>query len=63
MWKLVFNVTDVFFLFGSPKRKTHKIHKIMPNLQLFKAYVFVTKVLKNKQNLQLIWSYENMVKF
>ncbi len=26
-------------------------------------YAFKTKKLKNKQKLQLTWSYENMVKF
>ncbi len=29
----------------------------------FKKYAFGTKKLKNKQKLQLIWTYENMVKF
>jgi hypothetical protein len=29
----------------------------------FKKYAFGTKKLKNKQKLQFIWTYENMVKF
>ncbi len=29
----------------------------------FKEYAFGTKKLKNKQKLQFIWTYENMVKF
>jgi hypothetical protein len=36
---------------------------IMPHLKLSKTYDFGTKKLKNKQQLQLIWTYENMVKF
>jgi hypothetical protein len=52
---------DVIFLFGSPKRTTHKVH--MPQMKLSKAYVFETKKLKNKQKLQLIGTYKNMVQF
>ncbi len=29
----------------------------------FKKYAFGINFLKNKQKLQLIWTYENMVKF
>ncbi len=29
----------------------------------FKKYAFGTKKLKNKEKLQIIWTYENMVKF
>ncbi len=36
---------------------------IIPHLKLSKTYVFGTKKLKNKQKLQLIWTYENMVEF
>jgi hypothetical protein len=61
MWKLVFNVIDVILKFGSPKRKTHKVHKNNAMFKTFKKYVFGTKILKNKQKLQLIWTYENMV--
>jgi hypothetical protein len=46
------------FLKGKPKKSI----KIMPSLKLSK-YVFGTISLKNKQKLQLIWTYENMVKF
>jgi hypothetical protein len=35
----------------------------MPHLKLLKTYAFGTKKLKKKQKLQLIWTYENMVKF
>jgi len=35
----------------------------MPHLKLSKNYAFGTKKLKNKQKLQLMWTYENMVKF
>jgi hypothetical protein len=35
----------------------------MPHLKRSKTYAFGTKNLKEKQKLQLIWTYENMVKF
>jgi hypothetical protein len=35
----------------------------MTHLKHSKTYAFGTKKLKNKQKLQLIWTYENMVKF
>jgi hypothetical protein len=57
------NVIDVILKFGSPWKKLHKVHKIMSRLKVLKAYVFGTKELKDKQKLQLIWTYENMVKF
>jgi hypothetical protein len=63
MWKLVFNVVDVTFLFGSCKRKTHDVFKNNAPSETFKKYVFGTKILKNKQKLQLIETYENMIKF
>jgi hypothetical protein len=59
MWKLVFNVADVIFLIGSPKNKIYKVQKN----KTFKKYAFGLKQLKNKQKLQFIWTYENMVKF
>jgi hypothetical protein len=34
----------------------------MAHPKLSKTHVFGTKNLKNKQKLQLIWIYENMVK-
>jgi hypothetical protein len=40
-----------------------KTHKIQMNVKLSKTYAFETKKLKNKQKLQLIWTYENMIKF
>ncbi len=63
MRKLVFNVSSVIFKFKSPKRKTHKIHMNNDPCKAFKKYVFGTKKLKNKQKLQFIWTYENMIKF
>jgi hypothetical protein len=62
MWKLLFNVVDVIFYIRSPKRKTHKVHRNNAPSKTFKKYAFGTKKLKNKQKLQLIWTYENMVK-
>jgi len=63
MWQLIFDVVDVIFKFGSPQKKSHKSIWIMPQVKLSKTYVFGTKNLKKKQKLQLIWTYENMVKF
>ncbi len=61
--KLVFNVVCVIFKFESPKKKTHKIQKSNAPSKTFKKDTFGTKRLKNKQKLQLIWTYENKVKF
>jgi len=36
MWKLVFNVAEVIFWFGSPKKKPIKSKGIMSYLKLFK---------------------------
>ncbi len=63
MWKVLFNVANVIFKFASPKRKTHKVHKNNATFKIFKKCVFGTKKFRNKQKLQLIWTYENMVKF
>jgi hypothetical protein len=63
MWKLVFNVSNVIFQFGSPKTKTHKDHMNNDPCKAFKKYVFGTKKLKMKIKMQFIWTYENMVKF
>ncbi len=63
MWKLVFNVIDVNFWFGSPKKNTHKVQRNNAPSKIFKKYGFGTKHLKKKQKLQLIWTYEYMVKF
>ncbi len=40
-----------------------KVHKNIAPFNTFKKYDFRTKNLKTKQKLQLIWTYENMVKF
>jgi hypothetical protein len=61
MWELVFNVVDVIFKIGSPKRKTYKMFKNNIFSKTFKKYAFEIKKLK-KIKLQLIWIYENMVK-
>ncbi len=63
MWKLVFNVADVIFWFGSLKRKTHKVQRNNAPSKTSKTYAFGTKKLKNKQKFQFIWTYKNMVKF
>jgi hypothetical protein len=63
MWKLVFNLANVIFKFGNPKRKTHKVLMNNDPCKALKKYAFRTKKLKNKQKLQLLWTYENMVKF
>jgi hypothetical protein len=63
MQKFVFNVVDVIFKFGSLKRKPIKFKRIMAHLKLSKTHFFGPKKLKNKQKLQFIWTYENMVKF
>ncbi len=51
MWKLVFNVIDVIFKFGSFKKKTHKVHKNNAPFKIFKKYAFGTKNLKNIKNI------------
>jgi hypothetical protein len=61
MWKLVFDVVDVIFKFGSPKKKTHKIQKNNAPSKIFKN-VFLEQInfLKNKNwnsyGLMKIWS-------
>jgi hypothetical protein len=35
----------------------------MTHVKLSKTYAFETKEFKNKQKLQFIWTYENMIKF
>jgi hypothetical protein len=62
MWKLVFNVFDVIFYLKVLKGKLTKSRWIMVNVKFSKTYSFGTKKLKNKQKLQIIWTYENMVK-
>jgi hypothetical protein len=45
------------------KGKLTKFLGTMPHLKISKTYGFGTNKMKNKQKLQLIWTYENMVKF
>ncbi len=52
MWKLVFNVVNVNFWFGNPKRKTHKIQRNNAPSKNFKKYAFGTKDLKKKKKKQ-----------
>jgi hypothetical protein len=52
-----------FFNLEVLKGKPPKILGIFPHLKLSKPYFFGIKRLKNKKNLYLIWTYENMVKF
>jgi len=44
------------------KGKPIKSIGLMPHLKLLKT-MFLGQKLRNKQKLQLIWTYENMVKF
>jgi len=43
MWKMVFNVVDVIFWFGSLKRKTHKFQRNNAPSKTFKNIFFLTK--------------------
>jgi hypothetical protein len=52
-----------FFLELFFKEKPIKSNRIMPHLKPLKKILLVQFFLKNKQKLQLIWTYENMVKF
>jgi hypothetical protein len=52
-----------FFNLEVLKGKPHKFQKNNAPSKTLKKYVFGTKKFKNKQKLQLIWTYENMVKF
>ncbi len=46
MWELVFNVIDVIFEFGNPKRKTHKVLKNIAPSKTFKNIFFYNKKIK-----------------
>jgi hypothetical protein len=48
MRKLIFNVIDVIFQFGSLKRKIHKIHMNNEPCKTLKKYAFGTKKKKKK---------------
>jgi len=48
MWKLVYTIIDVILKFGSPKKKTHKVHTNNAPCKTFKKYVFGIKKLKKK---------------
>ncbi len=60
----MFNIIDVIFKFGSPKRKTHKVFKNNVLFKIFKKYAFGIKKLKKKKfynlyGLMKIWSKFN----
>jgi len=57
---ITMHVVDVIFKLGSFKRKSHKVHMNNGPSKVLKKYAFGTKNLKNKQKLQLIWTYKNM---
>jgi hypothetical protein len=63
MWKLLFNVIDIIFQFGSLKGKTHKVQKNNAPFKTFKNTCFWDKEIEKQIKLQLIWTYENMIKF
>jgi hypothetical protein len=63
MWKLVFNVFNVILKILNFKKKTHKIHMNNGPCKAFKKYAFGTIFFKKNKKLQLIWTYENMIKF
>jgi hypothetical protein len=62
MWKLVFNVANVIFELGIPKKETHKVHRNNAPSKTFKK-CFWEKEIEKQKKLQLTWTYENMVKF
>ncbi len=65
MWELIFNVLDVTFEFGSPKRKTHKKFKNISPFKTFKTICFQNKKnekinkICNSYGLMKIWSNFN----
>jgi hypothetical protein len=61
--KTLFNVVNVILKFKSHEGEPKKFLEIMLNRKLSIIYAFGTKKLKNKQKLQLVSTYENMVKF
>jgi hypothetical protein len=62
MWKHVFFVIDVILKFESAKRKTTKSRWKLTHVKLSKNMFLGQKNWKTNK-LQLIWTYENMVKF
>jgi hypothetical protein len=52
MWKLVFNLVDVILIFGSPKRKTHKVHTNNAHVKLFKNMFLGQKKLKKQKKIE-----------
>jgi len=60
MWKLVFNVVDVIFKFGSPKRKTHKVHRNNEPSKTFKNICFWDKEIEKQTKITIhmdLWKY------
>jgi hypothetical protein len=58
MWNFIFNVTNVIFQFGSPKRNVHKVHMNNALCKNFKCIYFWNKEIE-KQTKNV--TYENMV--
>jgi hypothetical protein len=50
MWKLEFNVANVIFWFGSPKKKTHKFQRNLPHLKFSKNMLLEQKNWKRNKN-------------
>jgi hypothetical protein len=64
MWKLVFNVVDIIFKFGDPRKKTHKVQRNNAPSKNFKKYACGLNIWKTNKNCNLyglmkIWSNFN----
>jgi len=53
MWKLVFNVVNVIFWFGSLKKETHKVQRNNAPSKIFKKYVFGTKKIEKQTKIAI----------
>jgi hypothetical protein len=65
MWKVIFNVLDVIFKFGNPKRKTNKVYMNNDPCKALKKYAFGTKKLKKKMKIAThmdLWKYGQILK-
>ncbi len=63
MWKFIFNFIDVIFKFGSPKRKTHKVHLKLPHLKLSKKFFWDQKFEKQTKiaTHMDLWKYDQIL--
>ncbi len=60
MWKLVFNVVNVIFKFGSPTRKTHKVLKNIAPFKTFKKICIWDKEIVKQTKIATymdLWKY------